>query len=336
MTLCGLSTGRSVIGCSTVHQRPQFRVVKRHRLTDARHRQLALIAEGQGSVVSRRQAYAGGVTRWEVKAHVRAGRWQLVGDQVVVLHNGPVEREGMWWAAVFQGGPRAHLDGATALVAGGLKRFDVDRIRVSLPRGGQARRTRDFDIRQTRRWSADDVEQCGIPRTKPPVAAVRGALWARSDKQAALLMTMTVQQGLASPEQVASALLTVRRDKRRRFLQAVALDLLGGSRSLGEIDVARECRRRSLPEPTRQVLRRDKRGNYFLDVLWDRWKVCLEIDGIQHGWAENAVGDALRQNAVTLQHTTVLRLPLLGLRVAPDDFFDQIEQALVDAGWCRS
>ena len=29
----------------------------------------------------------------------------------------------------------------------------------------------------------------------------------------------------------------------------------------------------------------------------------------------------------------VLRLPLLGFRVAADDFFAQIEQALVDAGW---
>ena len=49
--------------------------------------------------------------------------------------------------------------------------------------------------------------------------------------------------------------------------------------------------------------------------------------------ARNIVHDALRQNDVTLQDARVLRLPLLGLRVAADDFFDQIERALTNAGW---
>src|ERR1700710_2414319 len=237
----------------------------------------------------------------------------------------------MQWAAVFQGGPRAHLDGASALVAGGLRRFDVSKIRVSVPRGARVRRTREVDIRQTRRWAPDEIVRVGIPRSTPAVAAVRGALWARSNRQAALVLTMTVQQGLATAEQVAVAAPAVRRDKRRRLLHAVVLDLLGGARSLGEIDVARECRRRGMPEPTRQVLRRDKNNRYYLDVYWDQWGLVLEVDGIQHGWVENAVDDAPRQNSVTLQNARVLRV--LGLRVAPGEFFDQVEEALRAAGW---
>ncbi len=58
----------------------------------------------------------------------------------------------------------------------------------------------------------------------------------------------------------------------------------------------------------------------------------MEIDGIQHTWATNVVHDALRQNDVTLDNSVVLRLPLLGLRVAADDFFDQIERALRGRG----
>jgi very-short-patch-repair endonuclease len=61
--------------------------------------------------------------------------------------------------------------------------------------------------------------------------------------------------------------------------------------------------------------------------------VVVEIDGIHHSWAQNIVADALRQNDVTLGRATVLRLPLLGLRIAADEFFDQIGQALADAGW---
>ena len=116
-------------------------------------------------------------------------------------------------------------------------------------------------------------------------------------------------------------------------MQRVVLDLLGGARSLGEIDVARECRRRGLPEPSRQVLRRDKAHRYYLDVYWDEWGVVVEIDGIHHAWAENVVGDALRQNSVSISSATVLRLPLLGLRTQPDAFFDQIADALSAAGW---
>ncbi|MGZ5404343.1 MAG: hypothetical protein ACXWDL_06815, partial [Nocardioides sp.] len=94
-----------------------------------------------------------------------------------------------------------------------------------------------------------------------------------------------------------------------------------------------ECRRRGLPAPARQVVRRGRNGTYYLDVTWETWRVVVEIDGIHHSWAQNVVADALRQNDVTLSDAVVLRLPLLGLRIAADDFFDQIEQALLSAGW---
>jgi very-short-patch-repair endonuclease len=138
---------------------------------------------------------------------------------------------------------------------------------------------------------------------------------------------------LVTPTALGVEALRVRRDRRRRLLHAVILDLGAGVRSLGERDFARECRRRGLPEPSRQVLRRGRDGRYYLDVLWEAWGLVVEIDGIQHSWAQNVVGDALRQNTVTLTNATVLRLPLLGLRVAADEFFAQIEEALRAGGY---
>jgi very-short-patch-repair endonuclease len=299
---------------------------------DDRFRAARALADEQGGVVSRRQLYALGITRWEIRGQVRGGRWQLIGDQSVCLHNGAVSERGHWWAAVFQGGPRACLDGASSLTAGGLKRFDVDRIRVSVPRGARVRRNPRYDIRQTRRWSAGDIVRSGVPRTRNEVAAVRGALWAVSDRQATYLLTLAVQQGLASAEAIGHELLRIRRDKRRGLLHAVVNDLLDGARSLGELDVARELRRRGIPPPERQVLRRDARNRYYLDLYWPEFHLVVEIDGIHHTWAENVVGDALRQNALALDGDTVLRLPLLGLRLCPDDFFGQIEQALIAGG----
>lgn len=302
----------------------ELRRLRRHRV-EAR-------AWEQAGVLSRRQVYAAGLSRAEVRAHVRADRWSRVGRQSICVHRGPLDLEAQHWVAVFEAGPRAHLDGGSALIAAGLNNFAMDRIRVSVPRGVKAVRIPGVDIRQTRRWSPDDVAPGRLRRARVEVAAVRHALWARSDREAALVLTMTVQQGLCPAEKLGVEMLRIRRDKRRSFIHAVLLDLLGGVRSLGELDVAGECRRRDLPEPSRQVVRRGRDGKYYLDVYWDRWRLVVEIDGIQHAWAQQVVGDAIRHNHLALTGDTVLRLPLLGLRIAADDFFAQIEQALVDAG----
>jgi hypothetical protein len=297
-------------------------------------RRIERLAVRQAGVVSRPQLYGAGLTRSEVRANLAARRWQALGSQTILTYTGPPTPAARHWSAVFEAGPRAFLDGASALVAAGLTKFEVDRIRVSVPRGARVRRGRGLDIRQTRRWAASDlVTGGGIPRTRPAVAAVRGALWARSDAQAALLVTMAVQQGLTTAEELGTELLRVRRDRRRRLLHAVVIDLLDGVRSLGELDFARQCRRRGLPPPTRQAVRRGPRGTTYLDATWEPWRVVVEIDGIHHAWAQNVVPDALRQNDITLQDGRVLRLPLLGLRVAADDFFEQIERALTAAGW---
>lgn len=296
-----------------------------------------MLAELQDGVVSRRQLYALGVPRWLVRREVLSRRWIRVGDQAVRLHTGPLSPEGHRWAALFVGGPRAMLDGASSLVASGLERFDEARVRVSVPRGARIRHRREYDVRQTRRWSADDLFQGpGIPRTRPAIAALRAALWARSDREATYVVTAAVQQGLVRPGELGVELLRIRRDRRRTMLHELVNELLDGARSLGELDVARALRERGLPAPERQVLRRDSRGRYYLDLYWPQFKLVVEIDGIHHTWAENVVGDALRQNALTMQGDRVLRLPLLGFRLEQEAFLDQIEQAMVGGGLRRA
>jgi very-short-patch-repair endonuclease len=157
-----------------------------------------------------------------------------------------------------------------------------------------------------------------------------------SDKQATYLLTLTVQQGMAPAEDVGREALRVKRHRRRVSVQTVVSDLLDGARSLGEIDVARELRRRGLPEPTQQSLRQDTRGRYYLDLHWPAWRLVVEVDGIHHTWAQNVVGDALRQNSLAIAGDTVLRLPLLGLRLCADDFYAQIEEALRANGWAAA
>jgi very-short-patch-repair endonuclease len=265
---------------------------------------------------------------------VLARRWKAHWRHTVAVHTGRLSQQALLWAGTFEAGTRGVLDGTAALLAEGLQGFAVDRIRVSVPRGAKVYRSRAIDIRQTRRLVPSDVdERPGPPRVRPEVAAVRAALWAATDRQAALIISMVVQQHIAEADLIGRELLVVKRDRRRRFVERVVLDVMGGSESLGELDLMRECRRRHIPLPDRQVVRRGARGTYFLDARWARFGVVLEIDGIHHVHATQVVGDALRQNDVVLEGDLVLRLPLLGLRVSPDAFFVQLVQALRSRGW---
>jgi hypothetical protein len=86
------------------------------------------LGQTQGGVVSRVQAYGAGLTRGHVRAQVRAQRWRRVGSQSLALATGEVSSTGQLWAAVFEAGPRAYLDGVSALLAAGLQHFTTEQI----------------------------------------------------------------------------------------------------------------------------------------------------------------------------------------------------------------
>jgi len=294
----------------------------------------------QGRVLTRRQLYALGLTRAEVRWHIRVGRWQAFGAHCVVTHNGPFDDELRHWVAVIEGGPRAVIDGDSAMVLGGLEHYEARRIRVSVPRGARIRHRGapiKVNVRQTRRWRPTDRDAAasGVPRTRFALATVRAAMWAASDRQATLLMLMAVQQGRTTPDRLAVELLDVRWDRRLGLMHGVLMEMVGGIRSLGELDFVEGCRSRGLPEPESQTLHQANNGTFYLDFRWPRYRVVVEVDGIQHTWISEVVADALRQNSVTLEGDTVLRLPAVGLRLCPDEFFAQVTSALAAAG-CRA
>lgn len=114
---------------------------------------------------------------------------------------------------------------------------------------------------------------------------------------------------------------------RRAFLDAVVRDVCDGAHSFGELDFGGLCRRRGLPQPSRQVVRTLSGGRVYLDVAWEEVGLVVEIDGGHHALALGPVDDAPRQNDVVLSGERVLRIPVLGLRLTPDAFLDQVVRA---------
>jgi hypothetical protein len=213
-----------------------------------------LIADEQCLIAQRRQLYRAGVPRWFIRNELRRRRWQRTGPQTVAVHNGPLDQPARWWIAVLEVGKGAALDAVCALQAAGIKGLSDTDIVVATAKSATPARPWGVRVRETRRFRAADVIRVGIPRMRPAVAAVHAALWAVTDRQAKLFVVMTVQQRLATVAEVAEVVAGIKRDRRRRLLQALVLELVAGAQSLGELDVAAAMRKRGLPQPSRQAI----------------------------------------------------------------------------------
>lgn len=299
----------------------------RHRLPRAERTRRALeIAGLHAGLAHRRDLLRAGVTRADVRTEVSAGRWATAGRHTVCVTAGlPLSGEALLWQAVWESGSGAVLDGASALVAGGLTGFSPDRIDVAVPANHRIHRL--DGVRVHRRRVIGPTRRAGIPRTAPEWAALRAAGWARSDRAAVLVLCLVVQQRLVLPARLLEAWNDAPRRSRWRLLDVSIPDICDGAQSLGELDFTGLCRARGLPPPSRQVVRRGARGRVYLDAAWEDIGLVVEVDGGHHLLALAPIDDALRQNDVTLSGDVVLRIPVLGLRLTPDSFMDQVVRA---------
>ena len=229
------------------------------------------------------------------------------------------------WRAVWEVGLGiAALDGVSALQAAGLVGYADERVHVSVVHNAHVRRVDGVTLHKVARRVPREVVGPGLPRTVPAVASVRAAHWSVSDRQAALLLVMPVQQRLITGAQLVAAARAVRGRTRRAFIPTVARDIADGAHSLGELDFAAMCRARGLQAPTRQAVRRVGAGRVYLDVVWEEVGLVVEIDGSQHQWGLAWTDDQFRQNALVISGDRVLRMTLMGLRLAPGRFMDQV------------
>ena len=309
----------------------------------ARRARVREVAARQAGLLTRWQTRELGLSQEQVEAELTAERWHMVGRHTLLVAPADSGLRREWWLAVLEcaprsivgGTPRAALAGFTALIAAGLSGIDGDgSIHVAAPKSSRPLPVQaGIRLHETRRWRDEDVVIDGIPRARPEVATVQAALWARTDREAALMLVAPVQQRLTTADAVSGALDRVRRDRRRTLLRGLVGEIAHGVGSLNELDFAGLCRRRGLPEPERQVPMTTPSGRAYVDVRWSRWRVVVEIDGIGHLRPDRWIDDSLRHNEIVLSGDTVLRIPSLGLRLDPNRHLDAVERALRSAGW---
>lgn len=280
------------------------------------------LAAGHGGVVHRRQLAQWGIARFAVRDEIAAGRWFRAGRHTIAIDTPVLTEVAAHWRAVWESGAGARLDGASALRAAGLTGFTSRVIDVTVP--SRNRHHRMDGVRLHRLDELAPIVAAGIPRVAVEPATIHAAQWAVSDRQAALLICLPIQQRLTSPARLLLAWRAVRRSTRRKFLDAIIADVTDGAHSLGELEFTRLARRYGLPTPSHQALRRGPDGRVYLDISWDGVELVVEIDGGHHALALNPIDDALRQNDRVAAGERVLRIPVIGFRLAEDRFMQQV------------
>lgn len=281
-------------------------------------------AEDADGVLSRAQLRAIGIGRDRVAAHVRAGRWRLHGRHTVALHTGVLSDRARAWRGVHESCGDARVDGVSALQLAGVTGLSDQMVHVSLHHLCQVRDIDGVVQHKVSRRAEGECTLPGLPRTPPALAALRAAQWAVSDRAAALFLVLPVQQRLVTAEHLREAHEAYPGRRRRALVAQLIEDAADGAHSLGELDIIPLCRRHGLPPPDRQVLRRVDGRSRYLDAYWKEVGLALEIDGEAHSAGLEVTFDHLRQNAVTMQGDTVLRMNLIGLRLEGDAFFAQV------------
>lgn len=150
------------------------------------------------------------------------------------------------------------LDGVTSLLAAGMQNWSQDLIDVTVAHNRKVRPL--AGVRHHHLRDRGDIIAAGLPRTKPDLAVVRGAQWAATDRQAATIVAMAVQQRLVHPTALLARWERTAYAHRREVLDGVIADVCNGAHSLSELDFTALCRRRGLPEPSRQTVRSGPRG----------------------------------------------------------------------------
>ena len=293
---------------------------------------LRALASEQCDVVSRAQLAGLGISRHDIRNQVRARRWRLIGN-TVVLHRGPLSQDQKHWVAVMHAGQGAALASLTAAALHGLEKWPTKQVHVVVSRGTRVRPLPWMKIHISRRFTPEDVHptrtpaQCRVER-----AVIDAATWKPHPKLACAVLCSAVQQRIVTVDALREALHAAGAVRHRKHMLAVLTDIEGGSQSMSEIDFVRLCKRAGLPRPEQQSIRHDSAGRKrYLDARFTRpdGRVLLvEVDGGIHLEPLIWWDDQSRSNDVGIaDDALVLRFSTVALRTDRERIIRQLRAA---------
>ena len=231
---------------------------------------------GQFGLVTRSQALGAGVTRSAIS-------WQLETEQWVRVHPGvylTVPGRDSWkvraMAALLWAGPGAALFRSSAGHAWGLSRYEPDPLEVAVPAERRVRDTGGVTVVRSRQLR-ERVDPMAWPHRITAAHTVFDLAAGRPVDAGITLAARSLDLGIATVDDLVTALRTRTRQPDRAVLLEALFDVSGGSESAAEVRYVRDVERaHGLPTGRRQVPVGDGRR---CDVEYEEFGVVVEIDG---------------------------------------------------------
>ncbi|MCU0280119.1 MAG: hypothetical protein MUF33_00935 [Candidatus Nanopelagicales bacterium] len=240
------------------------------------------------------------------------------------------------WAGVLHGGPQAMLTGQAALVAQGWTLENRGPIHVIVP--ARIQRERLPKWLRLHRFVRPPCNAVGEPsRVNAHVATVHAAAWARTDREAVLLVISALQQRLTQADRLHTVVDDLGSIHRRRLILESVDEYADGIQSMNELDFAVICRKHHLPRPIRQARRLDgRRRCRYIDVEFaavDGSSVVVEVEGLAHLDPDVWMDDTYRFNGLVVTGSrTILRANTFMIRYELERFLPDLKAALGLAG----
>jgi hypothetical protein len=284
--------------------------------------------EAQAGTVTRSQLFSAGLDDNAIRRMVRRRELVRVHNGVYVNHTGPLTWVNRAWAAVLFYGDAALCDVSALNLAG-----DVIHVAIEWPRNGAPLP----GVRLHRRLRLADrvLWHVGPPRLRVEEAALDVAGAATSLTNAVGVLTNVCQRRRTTPDRLVRALDSRPRTPRGVELRKVLHDVADGAQSaLEHAYVSRVERRHGLPRGLRQRRELTAAGVVHRDVLYERWRVVVELDGqVWHGSAVDRWSDMSRDLVAAADGLLTVRL---GWRHAHDEACEtaaRLATVLNQRGW---
>ena len=275
----------------------------------------------QAGLLSHRQLRELGVSRGEIRNHVRVGRWAVRSGEVVSTTTGPLSREQALWLGVLHAGPTSMVGGLSAAGCRGLERWSRAEVTILVSNPMSFDPLPGYRFFRTRRPFEVLLGTGELPVCRLEPAVLMFAAHEPHVRTALGAVTATVQQRLTTTAALARWLDLLTPLRRARDIRALLGDVADGAQSLAEVDFRKACRKYGVRAPSSQRVRLDRKGRKrYTDCVWrldDGREVVLEIDGAFHDDVLQATADRSRNRRLSSARRIVVQCTAWEVRHEP-------------------
>jgi very-short-patch-repair endonuclease len=293
----------------------------------------------QGKAIARRQGAAAGMGPRVMRGRVDSGRWQRLQRGVYAAFSGDPARETMLWAALLRAGPGAVLSHQTAAERHGLIDEPSSLITITVPASKRPARAKISGLVIHR---SDAILRARHLAMLPPCTRVEDTVLdlieiAPTFDDAYAWICRAVGRRRTTTDRIRLAMDARKKMRWRREITVALGDADGGALSVLEYRyIHRVERPHKLPVARRQARIRQRTGNMYLDNLYEKYGVCVELDGTAAHPADEQWLDKRRDNANAVSGLVTLRFGLLDLGDRRCETASAVATLLRRRGWTGS